>query len=159
MDSTAPAGTSWPARTPAQKGLPTVPGIDLAIEDGPEDVDLAGPGVSMLSQVGVEAERLVVPALGQPCLSEEVHRENGRMATVTAPERYALPAEVRKLPDPTPLADDYLRPPLEVGVSHRQRPALSLAEMLTLQVGKVGVPGDVDSPGQKRGHLCLVAQV
>ena len=83
--------------------------VGLAVEDGPEHVDLAGPGVSMLSEVGVEAARLVVPALDQPCLGEEVHREDRRVAAVTAPEGEAPSAEVRQLPDPAPRADDDLR--------------------------------------------------
>src|SRR5262249_14263730 len=140
------------------EGAPHRARVSLAVQDRPEYVDLAGPGVAVLSEVGVEAERLVVPPLDQPFPGQEVNREDRRVSAVTAPEGQPLSAEVRRLSDPAACPDDDLGPPREVGVAHRQWPALALAEVVALEVGEVRVPGDVDSPREQRGDLCLVAQ-
>src|SRR5262249_5741343 len=68
--------------------------VRRAVEDGAQDVDLAGPRVAVLAEIRIEAHRTVVAALGEAELGEKVHRKDGGVTAVAAAECQDATAQI-----------------------------------------------------------------
>src|SRR5215472_7668640 len=87
--------------------------ICFALENRPQDVDLAGSRVAVLAEVRIEAQRPIIPSFGQAELSEKVYRKDRGMAAVAAAQRQDSTAQIVKLPDRPPVQRDDLGGPAE----------------------------------------------
>src|SRR6516165_6313354 len=59
-------------------------GLGAAIEHRANDLGLAPPGIAVLADIAVEAQRSIVFALGHSLAFKEIDREDRRMAAVAA---------------------------------------------------------------------------
>src|SRR5262249_40941609 len=114
--------------------------VRRAIEDGAQDVDLAGPRVAVLAEIGIEAQRTVVAALGEAELGEKVHRKDGGVTAVAAAECQDATAQIVDRADRTTRERDDLARPAKVRVAHHERLAASAAPLDRLEERKIRVP-------------------
>src|SRR5579871_1303049 len=137
-------------------------GIGATVEHCANDVGLARPGVAVLADVGVEAQRLVVFPFSQPLALQKVDRENCRMAAVAAAECKGTILEIGEAGYwPASYCDD-LGHPAHIGIAHGDGSTTLVAPGIGLDKSEIGIPGDVDPwqrltrRGEQRGDLHLI---
>ena len=69
------------------EGATDYAGVGPSVEDRAHHFHFAGPGITMLAYVAVEAQRAVVPALAQPLLLQKVNGKNRRVCAVSTAKR------------------------------------------------------------------------
>src|ERR1700719_3973523 len=77
-------------------------GIGAAVEDRANDIGLACARVTMLAEVGIEAQRFIVFPLNQSLALQKINREDCRMAAVAAAEGQGAVLEIGEPSDRPP---------------------------------------------------------
>src|ERR1700730_13143347 len=138
-------------------------GIGAAVEHRANDLRLARAGVTVLAEVGVEAQRLVVSSLFQSLALQEMNWKDRRVAAVAAAKGQGAALKIGKLGDrPAGYRND-LGHPAHISIAHRDRSATVVAPGIGLDKSEVRIPSDVDvwqglaRRSQQGGDLRLVA--
>src|ERR1700736_2200485 len=62
-------------------------GVGSPVEDGAHHFHFAGPGITMFTDVAVEAQRPIIPSLAQALLLQKVNGKNRGLSAVSAAQR------------------------------------------------------------------------
>src|ERR1700693_5746997 len=127
------------------EGAADCAGVGPPVEDGAHHFNFAGPGITMFAYIAVEAQRAVVPALAHTLLLQKVNGQNSCVSAVSAAK---CEGSIFQIGEPRNGASgdrDDLGHPAEIGVAHGDRTTGMAAPLIGLQVGKVCVPGNIDT--------------
>ena len=106
--------------------------IGATVEDRADDFGLARACITMLTEVGVKAQRAVLLSFEQAFPLQKMNRENCGVTTVAAANRQGAISKIGKRSDRTPgWGDDFGRSAY-IGVTHGCRPAAMVAPCIGL---------------------------
>src|SRR5262245_23114377 len=131
-------------------------GVRFAFDDCVEDFDLAGAGVTVLSNVEIEANGRDVPRRIDAILFQKVEGKNSGLSRIAAAERDALTFEIAQSLNTRFRTGNNLTGETDVYVTHCQNPALTAGATVNFDVGEIRVPCDIDPSIQQRVTLGIV---
>mmetsp|Transcript_8260 Transcript_8260/g.25586 ORF Transcript_8260/g.25586 Transcript_8260/m.25586 type:complete len:335 (-) Transcript_8260:157-1161(-) len=133
-------------------------GVDPAVGERLDHLELAGGRVSMLPDVAVEANQVDLAEDLGVVLLERLERQDAALRRVEARRRDLLPRQVRQRRDSRRLPRHDARLEPDVDVPHPERQRLAARPLLDADVGQRPAPCDVNQPGHERLHLPVVAR-
>jgi hypothetical protein len=131
--------------------------IELADPQPRKLRQLGTTGVAVLAEVAVEPLGAGVDRGVEARCSQEVDRQQVCLRRVGIAEADAGPAEVAQVAHRGVDGRHEVGAPADVGVAHRERHSAPSGRADGLDVREVGVPRQVDGPGEERVHLRFVA--
>jgi hypothetical protein len=124
--------------------------VSLAVRYGAHNFFFARTGIAMFAHIGVKAEHGEIFVRVNAVLVQEVQRENSGVRGVAARQGESLPTEVREGAKGHVRLCDEDCGKADIRVPHRQHLTLPAELFFGLEIGKRGVPRDIDMPGHQR---------